>query len=267
MSRKSHIHNQIFEDLSRFPPVIRSFFTMKNKHPPPPCEKSAEQWQGQLKEERQSQWERSAGRLIIARKSSCNLSQLRCLVRGAHGSAALPNENTTSGDLRHMNSWSVFPSLLLCGSSKCQWDQWPLEESLIELRLLPLNNGSLGAAKRGPGTNVAIMLMVRITGDGHYWPHLGLACRGKPSSHCSHGRGKRFGYQGLLRWWAVGRLGSGGIGPVNSIQQPSFPPPFPSSLAVPVVVWWTGIGEMFSFFQLKSSGGDRQGWVTGATQM
>lgn len=35
MSRKSHIHNQIFEDLSRFPPVIRSFSTMKNKHPPP----------------------------------------------------------------------------------------------------------------------------------------------------------------------------------------------------------------------------------------
>lgn len=43
-----------------------------------------------------------------------------------------------------------------------------MEESLIELRLLPLNNGSLGAGKRGPGTNVVIMLMVRITRDGHY---------------------------------------------------------------------------------------------------
>lgn len=53
-----------------------------------------------------------------------------------------------------------------------------MEESLIELRLLPLNNGSLGAGKRGPGTNVAIMLMVRITRDGHYGPHLRLVCRG-----------------------------------------------------------------------------------------
>lgn len=186
---------------------------------------------------------------------------------GAHRSATLRNENTTSGDLGHMNSRSVFPSLLLCVSSKRRWDQWPLEESLIELRLLSLNNGSLGAAKRGPGTNVAIMLMVRITADGHYWPHLGLARRGEPSGHRSRGCRKRFGYQGSLRWWAVGRLGSGGICPVNIIQQPSFPPAFPSSLAVPVVVWWTGIREMFSFSQLKSSGGDRQGWVTGAKQM
>lgn len=163
-----------------------------------------------------------------------------------------------------MNSRSVFPSLLLCVSSKRPWDQWPREESLIELRLLPWNNGSLGAAKRGPGTNVAIMLMVRITGDGHYWPHLVLACRGKPSRR---GRGKLFGDQGLLRWCAVGRLGSGGICPVNIIQQPSFPPSFPSSLALPVVVWWTGVGEMFSFSQLKFSGGDRQSWVTGAKKM
>lgn len=33
---------------------------------------------------------------------------------------------------------------------------------------MPLNNGSSGAGERGPGTNVAIMLMVRITGDAHY---------------------------------------------------------------------------------------------------
>lgn len=33
---------------------------------------------------------------------------------------------------------------------------------------MPLNNGSLGAGERGPGTNVAIMLMVRITEDSHY---------------------------------------------------------------------------------------------------
>lgn len=31
-----------------------------------------------------------------------------------------------------------------------------------------LNNGSLGEGKHDPGTNVIIMLMVRITGDGHY---------------------------------------------------------------------------------------------------
>ena len=112
--------------------------------------------------------ERSAERLIITQKSSCNLSPFRCLAKGAHGPAALQNENTTSGDLRDMNSWSVFPSLLLCVSSKRRWDQWPLEETLIELRLLPLNNGSQGAAKRGPGTNASIMLIARITGDGHY---------------------------------------------------------------------------------------------------
>lgn len=34
--------------------------------------------------------------------------------------------------------------------------------------LVPLDNGSSGAGERGPGTNVAIMLMVRITGDAHY---------------------------------------------------------------------------------------------------
>lgn len=51
---KSHIHNQIFEDVCRFPPVIRSFSTMKNKHPSTPsCEKSAERWQVQFTEERQ----------------------------------------------------------------------------------------------------------------------------------------------------------------------------------------------------------------------
>lgn len=44
------------------------------------------------------------------------------------------------------------------------------------LKLVPLNNGSLGAEKRGPGTNVAIMLMVRITADSHYWPYLKLLC-------------------------------------------------------------------------------------------
>lgn len=45
------------------------------------------------------------------------------------------------------------------------------------LKLVPLNNGSLGAEKHGPGTNVAIMLMVRITADSHYWPYLKLLCR------------------------------------------------------------------------------------------
>lgn len=42
---------------------------------------------------------------------------------------------------------------------------------------MPLNKGSLGAEKRGPGTNVAIMLMVRITGDSNYWPYLRLLYR------------------------------------------------------------------------------------------
>ena len=42
---------------------------------------------------------------------------------------------------------------------------------------MPLNNSSLGARKHGPGTNVAIMLMVRITGDSHYWHSPGLLCR------------------------------------------------------------------------------------------
>lgn len=66
-----------------------------------------------------------------------------------------------------MNSRSVLPvspPLLrlqsVCGISGGVFNRAPW--------LLPLNNGSLGAAKRDPGTNVAIMLMVRITADGHY---------------------------------------------------------------------------------------------------
>lgn len=80
--------------------------------------------------------------------------------------STLKNKNTTYGGVRLMNSRSVFPR----SSSVCLQSGSVVSggASKRELWLVPLNNSSLGAEKRGPGTNVAIMLMVRITGDSHY---------------------------------------------------------------------------------------------------
>lgn len=147
-----------------------------------------------------------------------------------------------------MNSHSVSPPLLVCVSSK--------RGSVVTggvfkrngLRLVPLNNGSLGAGKRGPGTNVAIMLMVRITGDSHYWPELGLLCRADhPAAAASIREAWHFGHQGWLGWWAAGGRQDKGICPLLiTIQRLSAGPPHPSaplppSLAASVVDWylWT----------------------------
>lgn len=78
--------------------------------------------------------------------------------------STLKNKNTTCADVRLMNSRSVFSSSV-CLQSRSVTSGGAFKK---ELRLVPLNNGSLGAEERGPGTNVAIMLMVRITGDSHY---------------------------------------------------------------------------------------------------
>lgn len=71
-----------------------------------------------------------------------------------------------------------------------------------ELRLLPfLTMVPLGAGKRGPGTNVAIMVMVRITGPSHYRLHLGLpgAADCPAVAAASIVERQHFGHQGWLR--------------------------------------------------------------------
>lgn len=109
-----------------------------------------------------------ADKLIIARKSLCNLSHFKLFAKFDMWITTLKNKNTTNADVRLMNSPSVL-SLSSCvclqGSVRSVTTGGVLKKGL---RLVPLNNSTPGAGKRGPGTNVAIMLMVRITADSHY---------------------------------------------------------------------------------------------------
>lgn len=144
-------------------------------------------------------------KLIITRKLLCNLSQFKWFAKFNMWISTLKHKNTVFADVRLMNSRSVFPlssSVCLQSVSRICGQQRSLKK---ELWLVPLNNGSLGAGKRGPGTNVAIMLMARITGDSHYWPHLRLLCRADcPAAAASFAEAQNFGHQGWLAWWAVG---------------------------------------------------------------
>lgn len=70
----------------------------------------------------------------------------------------------SSADARVMNSWSV---LSLSSAAPLQSDgseRSPERSS----SLVPSNNAFSGAGERGPGTNVAIMLMVGITGGARH---------------------------------------------------------------------------------------------------
>lgn len=141
-------------------------------------------------------------KLIITRKSLCNLSQFKQFAKFNVWISTLKNKKTTCADTRLMNSQSVSP---LCLSECLQSVSGQWRSLKKELWLVPLNNGSLGAGKRGPGTNVAIMLMVRITGDGHYWPYIGLLC----SADCSAATAsivetQRLAHHDWLGWWAMG---------------------------------------------------------------
>lgn len=141
-------------------------------------------------------------KVIIKRKLLCNLSQFKQFAKFNMWICILKNKNTTCADIRLMNSQSV---LSLCSSECLQSVSGQWRSLKKELWRVPLNNGSLGAGKRGPGTNVAIMLMVRITGDDHYWPYLRLLCRADcPAATASIAEAQRFAHQGWLGWWAAG---------------------------------------------------------------
>lgn len=110
-----------------------------------------------------------------------------------------------------------YPLPPTAGVFKAQLNPRPQEES----RLVPSNNRSLGAGKRGPGTNVAIMVMVKITGDGHYWHSSRLLWSMRPAAAGSHHESPPKKRQGKLVWQAAGgRRGS--ICPLLIIIPPSF---------------------------------------------
>lgn len=133
------------------------------------------------------------------RKWLCNLSQFKWFPK-------LPLWKIKTQPLLMLDLWiaglfSPFSSVCLQSISQICGQWRSLKKGLW---LVPLNNGSLGAGKRGPGTNVAIMLMVRITGDIHYWPYLRLLCRADcPAGTVSVAEALRFGHQGQLGWWAA----------------------------------------------------------------
>lgn len=124
----------------------------------------------------QNTWQEKSGikrriiahKLIITRKSLCNLSKLKLFAESNLWIITLKNKSSTNADIRLMNSWSVFPLSFCVFKALSGLFAWG-GSLRNQLCLMPSDNSSLGAGERGPGTNVAIMLMVRITEDSHYW--------------------------------------------------------------------------------------------------